>query len=145
MYPVISSERVDDAPKCRKNAERVAISTIPFSPHQNRGRTSSTPRMRLFFANGPLFTQWKIIPRHFLPPLIVNSALGAILFETFTVSNRRLRKRYPNAPSVLIASAAGGLAGAIHAFAGAPADNVRLVLEAGLSPSHLHGAHSGCE
>ncbi|KAG8983813.1 hypothetical protein FRB90_005721, partial [Tulasnella sp. 427] len=88
---------------------------------------------------------WKVIPRHFLPPLIVNSALGAILFETFTLSNRRLHKYFPETPTVVLASASGTLAGALHAFAGAPADNVRLVLERGLHPkidSSLRG-HSG--
>ncbi|KIO27097.1 hypothetical protein M407DRAFT_233550 [Tulasnella calospora MUT 4182] len=88
---------------------------------------------------------WKVIPRHFLPPLIVNSALGAILFETFTLSNRRLHKFYPETPTVVLASASGAIAGALHAFAGAPADNVRLVLERGLNGSRNSSiqGHSG--
>ncbi|KAG8947280.1 hypothetical protein FRC04_010856 [Tulasnella sp. 424] len=88
---------------------------------------------------------WKVIPRHFLPPLIVNSALGAILFETFTLSNRQLHSLYPDTPTVVLASTSGALAGALHAFAGAPADNVRLVLERGLDPSRHSSTrgHSG--
>ncbi|KAG8934339.1 hypothetical protein FRC01_003587 [Tulasnella sp. 417] len=88
---------------------------------------------------------WKVIPRHFLPPLIVNSALGAILFETFTLCNRRLHKFYPETPTVVLASTSGAVAGALHAFAGAPADNVRLVLERGLNASRNSSiqGHSG--
>lgn len=88
---------------------------------------------------------WKVIPRHFLPPLIVNSALGAILFETFTLSNRRLHKFYPETPTVVLASTSGALAGALHALAGAPADNVRLVLERGLNAGRNSSTqgHSG--
>ncbi|KAG8870910.1 hypothetical protein FRB97_009260 [Tulasnella sp. 331] len=79
---------------------------------------------------------WKIIPRHFVPPLLINSVLGVILFESFTISHQTLKDHYPNTPSVFLASTSGAFAGCIHAIAGAPAENVRLILE-GHKPSLL--------
>ncbi|KAG9040250.1 hypothetical protein FRB95_000179 [Tulasnella sp. JGI-2019a] len=79
---------------------------------------------------------WKIIPRHFVPPLLINSVLGVVLFESFTISHEVLKEMYPNTSSILLASTSGAITGCAHAIAGAPAENVRLILE-GHKPSLL--------
>ncbi|KAG9103123.1 hypothetical protein FRC06_000149 [Ceratobasidium sp. 370] len=72
-----------------------------------------------------------VLPRHFVPPLLVNTCLGALLFTTYSVTYDALHRpgRYQN--STAASAVAGATAGAIQSLAGAPAENVRLLLEGG--------------
>ena len=71
-----------------------------------------------------------IIPKHFIPPMLVNAMLGTILWTSYAEANRRLEGllgHHALANAVL----SGGIAGACQAIAGAPAENVRMILEHG--------------
>ncbi|KAG8745113.1 hypothetical protein FRC10_008724 [Ceratobasidium sp. 414] len=72
-----------------------------------------------------------VLPRHFVPPLLVNTCLGTLLFTTYSVTYDAAHRDgvYPN--STAASAVAGATAGAVHAVAGAPAENVRLLLEGG--------------
>jgi hypothetical protein len=70
-----------------------------------------------------------VIPRHFIPPLIVNTFLGAVLWESYSFSSDYLEKRIPDHP-ILMAASSGAFAGACQSLMAAPAENVRIVLEA---------------
>ncbi|KDN50603.1 hypothetical protein RSAG8_01101, partial [Rhizoctonia solani AG-8 WAC10335] len=74
-----------------------------------------------------------IIPRHFIPPLLVNTCLGAILFTTYThVYDVVHRESFcPN--STAASAIAGATGGAVQSIVGAPAENVRLYLEGGMT------------
>ncbi|KAF8317443.1 hypothetical protein DL93DRAFT_571776 [Clavulina sp. PMI_390] len=72
-----------------------------------------------------------VLPRHFVPPLIINTALGTLLFTSYTVIGSELTSSYPQTSSTLIAAVSGAGAGAIQALAGAPAENVRILMERG--------------
>ncbi|KDR81477.1 hypothetical protein GALMADRAFT_59260 [Galerina marginata CBS 339.88] len=76
-----------------------------------------------------------VIPKHFVPPMIVNAALGTILWGSYAEASRRLE---PLLGSHTLSKAAisGAIAGACQAVAAAPAENVRILLEHGL------GGHS---
>jgi len=71
-----------------------------------------------------------VIPKHFVPPLLVNAALGAVLWATYSESTSALRsydglKTHP----IMIATISGAIAGGTQAIAAAPAENVRLAIE----------------
>lgn len=76
-----------------------------------------------------------IIPRHFIPPLVVNTLLGAVLWESYSYSSTYLETKIPNHP-IIVASTAGAIAGACQSIAAAPAENVRIVLENMNAVSH---------
>lgn len=67
--------------------------------------------------------------------MIVNAMLGTILWTTYGEANRRLEATLPN-HAVLNVMISGALAGACQAFAAAPAENARILLE------HGFGGHS---
>ncbi|CAE6524938.1 unnamed protein product [Rhizoctonia solani] len=70
-----------------------------------------------------------VIPRHFIPPLLVNTCLGTILFTTYThVYDAAHREDFCQS-STAASAIAGATAGAVQSIAGAPAENVRLYLE----------------
>ncbi|KAF8329791.1 uncharacterized protein EI90DRAFT_3155208 [Cantharellus anzutake] len=73
-----------------------------------------------------------VIPRHFIPPLIINSALGTILFATYSATNSILTDLYPSASTIATSAVSGSVAGFAQALAGAPADNVRSLIERGV-------------
>ncbi|KAF7984986.1 hypothetical protein HWV62_9954 [Athelia sp. TMB] len=75
--------------------------------------------------------QYFIIPRTFIPPILVNAALGTVLWETYTITSNALEPKL-NAHPTLIAAISGATAGGSQAILAAPAENVRLVLEAGI-------------
>ncbi|KAH8829509.1 hypothetical protein DL96DRAFT_1598389 [Flagelloscypha sp. PMI_526] len=67
---------------------------------------------------------------HFIPPMIVNAALGTVLWTTYSEVYDRV---LPIIPAHLTTSAAisGAAAGLAQSVVAAPAENVRLVLEGG--------------
>ncbi|KAG8828945.1 hypothetical protein FRC17_007290 [Serendipita sp. 399] len=90
-----------------------------------------------------------VIPRHFIPPLAVNTILGAVLWESYGYSASHIEKVVPNHP-IIIAASSGAIAGGCQSIAAAPAENVRLILEGhAKDPVHAlltkpeHSAHSG--
>jgi hypothetical protein len=71
-----------------------------------------------------------VIPKHFVPPLLVNAALGAVLWATYSESTSALRsydglKTHP----IMIATISGAIAGGTQAIVAAPAENLRLAIE----------------
>ena len=68
------------------------------------------------------------LPRHFVPPLVVNTLLGTVLWSSYSYSSTYLESVLPTHP-IVVAATSGALAGATQALAAAPAENVRLVLE----------------
>ncbi|KZV93333.1 hypothetical protein EXIGLDRAFT_709913 [Exidia glandulosa HHB12029] len=75
-----------------------------------------------------------VISHHFIPPLLVNSALGTILWSSYSLASSELQPRISN--SVLASAIAGSIAGATQALAAAPAENVRILLEGGAEHAH---------
>ncbi|KAF8163169.1 hypothetical protein B0H34DRAFT_311174 [Crassisporium funariophilum] len=75
-----------------------------------------------------------IIPKHFVPPMIVNAFLGTILWGVYGEASSRLEPYLDN--RMLLNAVAGGMAGASQAIVAAPAENVRILLE------HGFGGHS---
>ncbi|KAG7086644.1 hypothetical protein E1B28_002585 [Marasmius oreades] len=71
-----------------------------------------------------------VIAKHFIPPLLVNTLLGTILFATYTETSQILEPRIANHPT-LTAAISGGVAGCAQALVAAPAENVRLLVEGG--------------
>ncbi|KAF9262170.1 hypothetical protein L218DRAFT_929801 [Marasmius fiardii PR-910] len=71
-----------------------------------------------------------VIAKHFIPPLLVNTLLGTILFTTYTETSQILEPHIGNHPT-LTAAISGGAAGGVQALVAAPAENVRLLVEGG--------------
>jgi len=75
---------------------------------------------------------WQIFRHHFLPPILVNTTMGTILFTSYTVSQYAISSHPSLQPhTTLVAALAGASAGAIHGLVGAPLDNVARFLEKG--------------
>ncbi|CAE6475177.1 unnamed protein product [Rhizoctonia solani] len=70
-----------------------------------------------------------VIPRHFIPPLLVNTCLGTILFTTYTYAYDMAHQESFCPNSTAASAIAGAAAGAVQSIVGAPAENVRLYLE----------------
>ncbi|CAE6479186.1 unnamed protein product [Rhizoctonia solani] len=70
-----------------------------------------------------------VIPRHFIPPLLVNTCLGTILFTTYTHTYDAVHRESFCSNSTAASAIAGATAGAVQSIIGAPAENVRLYLE----------------
>ncbi|KAF8889761.1 hypothetical protein CPB84DRAFT_1785330 [Gymnopilus junonius] len=73
-----------------------------------------------------------VIPKHFVPPMIINAMLGTILWSSYAETNGRL-ELFLGDHALVNAAISGGIAGACQAIAGAPAENVRIILEHGFS------------
>lgn len=73
-------------------------------------------------------TQFMVIPKHFIPPMLVNGALGYVLWSTYSEVSSRLEPHFQSHPTVL-AALSGASAGGMQALIAAPAENVRLALE----------------
>ncbi|KAJ8517310.1 hypothetical protein ONZ45_g5483 [Pleurotus djamor] len=71
-----------------------------------------------------------IIPKHFIPPVMVNAVLGAVLWTTYSEASVSLSPFLGTHPT-LLAAAAGAASGAAQAVVAAPAENVRLIFEGG--------------
>ncbi|KAJ7632174.1 hypothetical protein FB45DRAFT_911712 [Roridomyces roridus] len=78
-----------------------------------------------------------IIPKHFLPPMVVNALLGTVLWTSYAEASAVLNPHLGTHPT-LQAALAGALAGSAQAVVSAPADNVRLLIEGGGNPSWSH-------
>jgi hypothetical protein len=96
--------------------------------------------------------QFLIIPRHFIPPILVNTLLGVVLWESYSISSRHLETLLPSHP-IAVAATSGAIAGGCQSIAAAPAENVRIVLESTKKvdavkavlgkPGHVPDTHSG--
>ncbi|KAH9063406.1 hypothetical protein EDB87DRAFT_1673476 [Lactarius vividus] len=73
-----------------------------------------------------------VIPRHFVPPLLVNAALGTVLWTAYSEASSLLDGG-DNLEAHPIATAAisGAIAGGAQAIVAAPAENARLAIEGG--------------
>ncbi|GAA5936171.1 uncharacterized protein JCM15063_002731 [Sporobolomyces koalae] len=74
---------------------------------------------------------WRFIPRHILPPMVVNAMIGLTLFTTYTTSERALLP--PSTPTfayefIYVPFVSGSLAGAVQSILSTPLDNARLLL-----------------
>jgi hypothetical protein len=71
-----------------------------------------------------------VIPKHFLPPIVVNTALGTVLWATYSESSSALSS-YDGleAHPITIAALSGAVAGGAQAIVAAPAENLRLAIE----------------
>jgi hypothetical protein len=67
-------------------------------------------------------------------PMLVNAALGTILWASYTEASTHLEPHLGNASVPL----SGGFAGGMQAVFAAPAENVRLVLEGGTKEGWSH-------
>lgn len=76
------------------------------------------------------FRQVLVVPKHFLPPMIVNAGLGTVLWTSYGETYSYLSSA-TGSDSIPTAALAGACAGACQALVAAPAENVRIVLEGG--------------
>ncbi|KAI0256734.1 hypothetical protein BJV78DRAFT_1117132 [Lactifluus subvellereus] len=72
-----------------------------------------------------------VFSKHFVPPLLVNAALGTVLWTTYTESSSILSNLTAHPSPITIAAISGAVAGGAQAIVAAPAENVRLVIEGG--------------
>ncbi|KZV75757.1 hypothetical protein PENSPDRAFT_623814 [Peniophora sp. CONT] len=69
-----------------------------------------------------------VIPKHFIPPLVMNAALGVVLWQTYAeVSTALGDTLHPVGTAFL----SGAIAGGTQAIVAAPAENIRLAIERG--------------
>ncbi|KAJ7724084.1 hypothetical protein DFH07DRAFT_946424 [Mycena maculata] len=73
-----------------------------------------------------------VIPKHFFPPMVVNTLLGTVLWTSYAEASTLLHPHIGSHPTAM-ATLAGALAGGAQALVSAPADNVRLLVEGGSS------------
>ena len=96
----------------------------PYSPYSR-----SAPRAHLICH----LRQWSVIPKHFIPPMLVNGLLGYVLWSTYSEASSFLEPYLASHPTTL-AAVSGALAGGTQAIVAAPAENMRFALE-GTSPA----------
>lgn len=73
-----------------------------------------------------------VIPKHFIPPMFVNGALGFVLWSTYAEVSEALEPHLSSSP-IALAAISGASAGGMQAVIAAPAENVRLAIEGGSS------------
>ena len=77
-----------------------------------------------------VFSKILVIPKHFVPPIVVNTALGTVLWATYSESTSALSSYDGlNAHPITIAALSGAVAGGAQAIVAAPAENLRLAVE----------------
>ncbi|ORY46046.1 hypothetical protein BCR33DRAFT_678815, partial [Rhizoclosmatium globosum] len=100
------------------------------------GKTLSTSYMRGVVKN----EGWGVISRNIAPLLLVNSLIGAFLFNTYTFSSHFLESKFKQDPSSKqkqlsfdwIPFVSGGIAGASQSLLSTPVDNMQHLV----SPHH---------
>jgi len=70
-----------------------------------------------------------VIPKHFVPPLLVNAVLGTVLWTTYSESSSLLSGGRLEAYPIATAAISGAIAGGAQAIVAAPAENARLAIE----------------
>ncbi len=90
-------------------------------------------------ASHPLMTKWSVIPKHFIPPMLVNGFLGVVLWSTYSEASSLLEPHFAAHPTSL-AAVSGALAGGAQAIVAAPAENMRFALEGTSSTTGWHDA-----
>ena len=75
------------------------------------------------------FSKLLVIPKHFVPPLLVNAVLGTVLWTAYSESSSLLSggETHP----IATAAISGAIAGGAQAIVAAPAENLRLAIEGG--------------
>ncbi|KAJ3741801.1 hypothetical protein DFH05DRAFT_249899 [Lentinula detonsa] len=71
-----------------------------------------------------------VLPKHFVPPMLVNTLLGTVLWTTYTEASKVIEPHLPRHPT-MTAALSGAIAGGFQAIVAAPAENVRLLFEGG--------------
>ncbi|EJF66019.1 hypothetical protein DICSQDRAFT_97718 [Dichomitus squalens LYAD-421 SS1] len=71
---------------------------------------------------------WSVIPKHFVPPMLVNGLLGVVLWSTYSEVSSCLEPHLASHPTTL-AALSGACAGGAQALVAAPAENMRFALE----------------
>ncbi|KAJ7197159.1 hypothetical protein GGX14DRAFT_552434 [Mycena pura] len=74
-----------------------------------------------------------VIPKHFVPPMVVNALLGTVLWASYTEASTALQP-YISHP-VSNAAISGAVAGGSQALVSAPVENVRFLVQGGTSGS----------
>lgn len=82
-------------------------------------------------------SQFKLVAKHFIPPIAVNALLGTVLWASYAEAYSTLEPYLGDHPT-LHAAASGAAAGGAQAIVGAPAENVRLVIEGGTGSGWSH-------
>ncbi|KAI0636791.1 hypothetical protein C8Q77DRAFT_1154697 [Trametes polyzona] len=82
---------------------------------------------------------WLVIPKHFVPPMLVNGLLGVVLWSTYTEASSRLEPYLASHPTTL-AAISGATAGGAQALLAAPAENMRFALEGTSRATGWHDA-----
>lgn len=73
-----------------------------------------------------------VIPKHFVPPLLVNAVLGTVLWTAYSESSSLLSGGDSlEAHPIATAAISGAIAGGAQAIVAAPAENLRLAIEGG--------------
>ncbi|KAF5372991.1 hypothetical protein D9758_001628 [Tetrapyrgos nigripes] len=76
-----------------------------------------------------------LVSKHFIPPMLVNTTLGTVLWTTYQETFNVIEPHWGHHP-ILSSAFSGCVAGGAQAVVAAPAENVRLLLEGG---SVYHG------
>ncbi|CCL99327.1 uncharacterized protein FIBRA_01345 [Fibroporia radiculosa] len=90
---------------------------------------SLTPQYLSWLVKQQGFT---VIPKHFVPPMLVNGVLGFVLWSTYSTVSDALENHLSSSP-IMLAAVSGASAGGMQALVAAPAENVRLAIEGGSS------------
>jgi hypothetical protein len=69
-----------------------------------------------------------VIPKHFVPPLLANAVLGAVLWTSYAETFSLLSNYLDTIPAAMLA---GGAAGGMQALVAPPIENIRLAIEGG--------------
>jgi len=77
------------------------------------------------------FSKLLVIPKHFVPPLLVNAALGTVLWTAYAESSSLLSGG--EAHPIATAAISGAIAGGAQAIVAAPVENARLAIEGGIA------------
>ncbi|KAG0705346.1 hypothetical protein DFH29DRAFT_981016 [Suillus ampliporus] len=83
------------------------------------------------------FVSSPVIPKHFVPPMVVNAMLGTVLWTTYTETSNYLEARLGTHPT-FVAALSGAAAGGTQALVAAPVENARLIVEGGTSRGWSH-------